>query len=270
MPLTRYKRLSSGHQSIIMDINDAKTGVKMKYAFGLTEEMLRDYDLVANRLNEVALEPLVMRFNTAYTKSYLFHLRAETADLTPREHTAIRSRVGLLIEYAVISILHEMIDRDTDSLSQATFNTTNMFADFFIRGDMGKVDLRIDVKAVQAASDEKSARFTTLVQDIDPKRDFLLVIQWEWHDDSIGDVEISYPIIENAAFVSCIRMAEERDRGRFLAGGSFDTVSGKPMTANNTEDTNFGKMARIIHSSRIGAQNLDPWVLKVQGFLSAR
>lgn len=131
-----------------------------------------NYDTITIQLNDYLLGPLLIRYNSDYATESLYHLPAEEdAEDKPEK---IRGRIGLLIEYALISILHEMVEEDTNRRCAVTFNTANMFADFFIRSDVKPV-LRVDIKAFHRESDEASARFDARVDDIDPNRDYLLV-----------------------------------------------------------------------------------------------
>jgi len=232
--------------------------------FEITEEMLGDYNQIANQLNTYALEPLINRFNGSYARENLYHLSSETQHLSKREMSAIRSRVGLLVEYAIISILHETVDQDTSGRCKVTFNTTNTFADFFIRDKPGdQIAFRIDVKAFQSASAEKSARFDTIERDIDKARDFLFVARWDWKREKLDNIEIEYPIIMDAVFVSCAQFAKERDFKRINNGGGFDS-NGLPLASTGKPDTNFGKMHRLVDETRLDSLDLDPWVRKLQ------
>lgn len=219
-------------------------------------------DSVVDQLNEDLLDPLITRYNSGYAADLLYHLPSEEdSEDNPQ---AFRGRVGLLVEYVLVTILHEMVEKDTSRSCAVTFNTANMFADFFVRDHMHTV-LRVDVKAFHTKSDEASPRFDIRMADIDPDRDYLLVVRWEW-DDDISPVQgepISYPKIQDALFVSCSRLAEERDHRQREVAGGFD-LEGNPLTRNRTQDTNFGKLNRIVSPSR--AQNLselDPYVRKL-------
>lgn len=138
-----------------------------------------DYDTITIQLNEYLLDPLITRYNSDYATEAFYHLPdEEDAEDKPEK---IRGRIGLLIEYALISILHEMVEEDTNRRCAVTFNTANMFADFFIRSNAKPV-LRVDIKAFHKESDEASARFDTRAADIDKNRDYLLIARWEWDD----------------------------------------------------------------------------------------
>lgn len=221
-----------------------------------------NYDAITAQLNEYLLDPLVIRYNSDYATESLYHLPSEEDSEDKPEK--IRGRIGLLIEYALITILHEMVEEDTNRRCAVTFNTANMFADFFIRSEANLV-LRVDVKAFHKESDEASARFDTRSTDIDAGRDYLLIVRWEW-DDTVSLMQgrqIRYPKIQDALFVSCQRLAEERDwRQRETAGG-FD-LDGRPLSKSGTLDTNFGKLNRIVSPSRArDLAALDPYVRKL-------
>lgn len=221
-----------------------------------------DYDTITIQLNEYLLDPLLTRYNSDYATDTFYHLPdEEDAEDKPEK---IRGRIGLLIEYALISILHEMVEEDTNRRCAVTFNTANMFADFFIRSNAEPV-LRVDIKAFHKESDEASARFDTRAADIDQNRDYLLIVRWEW-DDTVSLMHgkrIRYPKIQDALFVSCQRLAEERDLRQRETAGGFDH-EGRPLSKSGTLDTNFGKLNRIVSPSRSrDLSALDPYVRKL-------
>lgn len=221
-----------------------------------------DYDTITIQLNEYLLDPLLTRYNSDYATDTFYHLPdEEDAEDKPEK---IRGRIGLLIEYALISILHEMVEEDTNRRCAVTFNTANMFADFFIRSNAEPV-LRVDIKAFHKESDEASARFDTRAADIDQNRDYLLIVRWEW-DDTVSLMHgkrIRYPKIQDALFVSCQRLAEERDLRQRETAGGFDR-EGRPLSKSGTLDTNFGKLNRIVSPSRSrDLSALDPYVRKL-------
>lgn len=221
-----------------------------------------DFDTITTQLNEYLLDPLLTRYNSDYATEAFYHLPdEEDAEDKPEK---IRGRIGLLIEYALISILHEMVEEDTNRRCAVTFNTANMFADFFIRSNAKPV-LRVDIKAFHKESDEASARFDTRAADIDQNRDYLLIARWEW-DDTVALMygrRVRYPKIQDALFVSCQRLAEERDLRQRETAGGFDR-EGRPLSKSGALDTNFGKLNRIVSPSRShDLSALDPYVRKL-------
>lgn len=224
-----------------------------------------DYDTITIQLNENLLEPLLTRYNTGYATENFYHLpEEEDAEDKPE---SIRGRISLLIEYALISILHETIEKDTNRRCAVTFNTVNMFADFFIRSNAkpAKPLLRVDIKTFHKESIEASARFDTKAADIDQNRDYLLIVRWDW-DDTISVMNgkhVRYPKIQDAVFVSCQRLAEERDLRQRETAGGFDREGG-PLSNSGTRDTNFGKLNRMVSQSRSrNLSALDPYVRKL-------
>lgn len=235
---------------------------EMDSLFGINEDLLNDSDYVVEKLNANALPPLLTRYNSEYAKDNLFHLSDENIPDNPRQESAYRGRVGLLIEYAVISILHQMVSEDSQGAATVTFNTTNMFADFFIRDSAMKPAFRIDVKAFQSSSAEASPRYETPRKLIDREKDYVLVARWDWKNIVSQGHKIIVPNIERAVFVSGYQLGAERDKRQILIGGSF-SPDGKPLAASGKRDSNFGKMNRLIHSSRVGDPSLNVWVEEV-------
>ena len=222
----------------------------------------------ADRLNNQLLKPLVRRYNHEYAPEFLARLVTEeftTADT--KGVSAIRARIGLLVEYAFVDILHEMIEEDSFGASHVTFNTTNQFADFFVRDADWNIALKIDVKAFEGESAEKSPRFDIPIGQVDRERDFVLIARWGWSEIERSGKRMVIPGIEDSVIVSGYELALERDLRQKLINGSFD-ADGLPLAASGNADTNFGKLNRIIHASRLGSNDLDPYVKEMYRIVS--
>lgn len=219
--------------------------------------MHHDKDNEAQRLNEL-FEAIQTRFNSDIAPRLLGTLPTETLPNTPTSQTGFRSRISLLIEYSVITLLSEYLCVDSDGTQRVTFNIINQFADCFIRDGMTwQRNKRIDIKTTHVASDEASARYDTPIEDIDQEKDWLLYIVWDFRCRDFIGLTLRCPQILDGVFLRGITVTRERDLRQILAGGSFDK-NGKPLTNNGTKDTNFGKVRRIVHASREKSPDLDP------------
>lgn len=137
---------------------------------------------------------------------------------------------------------------------------TQQFPDFYIRGPNGEVLLRIEAKALHDESAEASARFDLPTREIQPSDDLLLYMVWALRTTPVVP-RLEYPKVLEALVVPAIDIAEERDRRQVLAGGRIDAHTGEPQAPPTwKKDTNFGKVARIVHNSRRDAPDLSPHV----------
>ncbi|WP_146362784.1 hypothetical protein [Arthrobacter yangruifuii] len=222
-------------------------------------------DAVPSVLNAL-LPGIVSKFNSEVAPKLLSRLPTETLPESPRAASSFRTRVSLLVEYSFIELLSEYLSKTSPGLN-VTFNTTNEFADFFIRNNRWDVELRVDIKTLHDLSDEASARYTALQQSINHQDDYLLYLAWQWRELDYSGVNVIIPAVIGSVFIPCIEVAQERDRHRLLSGGSFDR-KGYPLTSSGLRDTNFGKLNRLVHKQRRGASDLSPRLRQLLGLLN--
>lgn len=218
-------------------------------------------DTLTSALN-TQFEALKIRFNKEISAGLLGRPASEALPTESRAQSAFRSRVSLLLEYCVIELLAEFVDRDTQGSARVTFNILNEFADFFIRDDQWQRNLRIDVKTMHIESLEASARYDTRAEEIRADDDYLLFLTWKWEKSVLKEVELYYPTIIDGVFIRAVNVAEERDRRQILAGGSFDD-DGYALAESGNRDTNFGKIKRLVHASRRDSPDLDSGLQKL-------
>ena len=97
-----------------------------------------------------------------------------------RNLTDVRTRMGVLIEFELARISNQIsFDFEITDLFWS-YVVANRFPDLEIRRNDGNRLLRIEVKCIQARAEEKSANFSTLIKDIDPHTDFVVVCTWDW------------------------------------------------------------------------------------------
>jgi hypothetical protein len=131
----------------------------------------------------------------------------------------------------------------------------NQYPDYYVRGARAEILLRIDCKLLHDESDEYSARFRLLADDIRASDDLLLYGAWQWRTLSQGQKLVVYPHVLETLVIPAMEIATERDLRLKLTGGRFD--NGRPVVPPNfNEDTNFGKINRIVHSERRDAHGL--------------
>ena len=154
-----------------------------------------------------------------------------------------------------------------------TFAVAHEYPDFYLRDHTLTSLLRIEMKAVDAESDEQAARFGVPTLDIDNEKDLLLLIGWKWEKIFFGNKEVGeYPFIFTSLVVPAKDIVEERDRRLSIAGGKiegrqvFVPKRGKPDVFG-LDPGNYGKLWRLIHRKRRNAKDLSPAVKRFLEFL---
>lgn len=180
-----------------------------------------------------------------------------------------------MLEYAVSSAMQRELDTRYPGLFLMTFAVSHEYPDFYLRTPGRSVLLRIEMKAVDAESDEQAARFSTATQDIDPFRDVLLLVAWEWTSllSDEGDAFAEYPHIFASLVVSASAIAVERDYrlaatgGKIVLGNVF--VFSKKKNDYVPDPNNYGKFWRIIRRDRHGSSDLSAAAQRFTAFLEA-
>lgn len=221
---------------------------------------------VVDAINDLVRDATV-RYNSEVGPRALGRSPSETLPLYRKQLTAFRTRVGTVIEYTLGIIIDEMLQDDAEGLI-FSYVVVHQYPDFYVRAADRTILLRIDFKALHNESDEYSARFATSQADLSPNDDVLIYVAWEWRQIAAGSTEVVYPAVLETLCVPAIEVALERDLRLVHTGGRMDS-DGKPwVPAKNTKtgeppknpwssDTNYGKIDRIVHGSRI-RDNLTP------------
>lgn len=79
--------------------------------------------------------------------------------------------------------------------------------------------------------------------------------------------DVIYPHLLEGLFVPTIEIASERDRHHTNRGGTF-TIDGKPLLVNGNPETNFGKIDRIVDTSRLASPDLSPTIREFLTFIA--
>lgn len=112
------------------------------------------------------------------------------------------------------------------------------------------------MKAVDADSDEQSARFEVLSSLINAEEDLVVMVGWAWRNDALADgTPFEYPEIFSYVVIPAAELAQERDTSVALRGRRVDEagifVPSKKYPGELTPDPhNAGKILRIVHQSR--------------------
>jgi hypothetical protein len=173
-----------------------------------------------------------------------------------RQLSAYRTRLGTMLEYAMSSYLDAIINKVFNSNLRLTFAVAHEYPDFYMRNEDLTPSARIEMKAVDADSDEQAARFDVLSGLIQGEKDVLILIAWEWQNGTLDTgIQYEYPFIFAFIVVPAAELARERDESVRLRGGRVDPdqilVPKKGSPGELTPDKgNAGKILRLIHKSR--------------------
>ena len=136
-----------------------------------------------------------------------------------------------------------------------TFSAAHDYPDFYFRDRALSVLLRIEMKAVDADSDEQAARFSTPTARINFEEDLLLIIGWAWQELRQGRrITGEYPHIFACLVIPAGEIARERDIRLELTKGKIKGeqvyVYSRRKGGYVLDPGNYGKFWRIIHASR--------------------
>lgn len=205
------------------------------------------------------LIPLVQeRLNSPDMRRRLGLYSGEVIPTNERNLTDTRNRVSLIYEYLFAdTITEELVREGCDEF--CAYVVANRFPDLEIRNRDGKRGLRLEVKCLQATAEEKAANFSTLLKDVDPKADYLIVFLWEWAYDS---AEVNWdraPLVVDVFAFHAYSLAKMRDwywlnrpgSGQGNAFQGYDLRGAVTATAGEykEEEGNYGKLLRIWDSA---------------------
>lgn len=204
------------------------------------------------------LPTVVDGINTIFAPRQLIK-RERTREPLPtdtRQLSSYRTRLGTMLEYAMSSYIDVIINESFGSDMRLTFAVAHEYPDFYMRNTDLSPSIRIEMKAVDADSDEQSARFDVLSGLIQGEKDVLILIAWEW---KMGKLEtgpgFEHPFVFSFVVVPAAELAREREVSVALRGGRVDPtqimVPKKGSPGELTPDKgNAGKILRLIHRTR--------------------
>ena len=182
--------------------------------------------------------------------------QAEPLPTDKRQLSSYRTRLGTMLEYALSTYLDAAIEKVFGSNLRLTFAVAHEYPDFYVRNAALTRRVRIEMKAVDADSDEQAARFSILSSLIQGEKDVVLLVGWEWHEGQLSDgTAYEHPEIFSYVVVPSADLASERDQSVVLLGGQVEAdrimVPKKGGRGQLTEDKgNAGKVLRLVHQSR--------------------
>jgi len=187
-----------------------------------------------------------------------------------RQLSSYRTRMGTILEYALSTKIQAILDHRYDRKLLLTFAVAHEYPDFYLRDAELVPKLRIEMKAVDADSDEQAARFDVPTASINPSRDLILFIGWEWKDSVEPAGE--YPNIFAYIVIPAAEIAKERDKRLYAIGGNItDGAVLVPSTKKQgkmvPDPGNYGKLLRIIGKQRRGVTELSEHMRRFEAFL---
>jgi hypothetical protein len=190
-----------------------------------------------------------------------------------RQLSSYRTRIGTMLEYAISTAMSRLLRERYGDKYLLTFVSAHQYPDFFLRDSTLTLLLKIEMKAVDADSDEQAARFDAPTLWIDNQRDILLLIGWQWRDLVLqsGEVIGEYPHIFAALAVPAGEIAKERDIRLEITGGKIEGEEVYVYSRRKGEFVpdpgNYGKFWRIVHTTRRDSEDLSESMREFMLFL---
>lgn len=202
------------------------------------------------------LDAAVEAFNQLRSPRSLVRLATELIPTHPLDITAVRGRMGTLIELGLADLLNGFIQGSGFPRWRISVNYVTEYPNLYLRDENGAIRLRIETKALHDEAEEGAARFDTLTPYINQFLDVLIVVGWRWARVQERSVELVYPAIFAADALSAIELARERDTRFRMLGGVF-RAGGRPYVHAKrrgrpfvSDPGNYGKLNRIVHPTR--------------------
>lgn len=223
-----------------------------------------NHELLSQFLNDVIAKGAVEKVNRSFAYKHLAKLSRDDEPLPTdtRQLSSYRTRLGTMLEYALSTEMQSMFEESYKDEFNLTFAVAHEYPDFYLRDKHLQKVLKIEMKAVDADSDEQAARFDVLKSEIDQYRDYIFFIGWEWKEEQLSSGELwEHPHIFTQIMLSAYEIAEERDRRLFDVGGKIENdevlVPSTKYPGTFVKDPgNYGKFWRIVQRSRRDAEDL--------------
>ena len=232
-----------------------------------------DIEEISKYFNDL-LAKAIQRVNADFSPQRLSKRprQAEPLPTNKRQLSSYRTRIGTMLEYALSTEMNAIIKERYGDKYLLTFATAHEYPDFYFRDDTLTALLRIEMKAVDAESDEQAARFSTPTKLIDADKDMLLLIGWEWTDLEQDEKIIGeFPHIFAGVILSAGEIATERDVRLEITKGKIEgekvLVYSEKKRDFVPDPGNYGKLWRIIHRTRLNAEDLSDTIRQFKHFL---
>ena len=219
-------------------------------------QLLSRYDdaprALVDAFNDDILPSAVDALNRTVSVRQISKLVTERLPQNERNLTDARTRLGVLLEYALATVINAEWQQKLGGEYALAFVVANRYPDLVSRDRSHRPGVRIEVKAIEAVSEEKSANLDVLMRDTRNAGDILCVLVWEWRVVKEGDVVIEYPHIYKAFAFAARTIAKIRDTAwlRDMSRAKFKGIDvGGPVVGSQDgvkeEEHNMGKLLRI-------------------------
>ena len=232
-----------------------------------------DIEEISKYFNEL-LDEAIQRVNADFSPQRLSKRprQIEPLPTDKRQLSSYRTRIGTMLEYALSTEMDAIIKERYGNKYLLTFATAHEYPDFYFRDDTLTSLLRIEMKAVDAESDEQAARFSTPTILIEADKDMLLLIGWQWRDlEQDGEMIGEFPYIFAGVILSAGEIAAERDVRLKITRGKIEgekvLVYSEKKGDFVPDPGNYGKLWRIIHRTRLNVEDPSDTVRQFKHFL---
>lgn len=214
--------------------------------------MPESFEALLDRLQTDVLEQCLDGINSR-AERWLRRPQGERLPSNQRNLTDARTRIGALLEYFLFEVLGEHpLDAWCDRAGRFwTYVSHNAYPDFCLRDANGEPVLRFEVKCLQTVSEEPSANFDALVQEVRQDCDVVACLIWEW--ESTEEAGWLYPHVERAYVFDAHALARLRDlawldspaEGRPKLIDFDQVLVWAKSKGYKVEERNLGKLTRI-------------------------
>ncbi|MDE1874852.1 MAG: hypothetical protein KGH68_02200 [Patescibacteria group bacterium] len=236
-----------------------------------TEKKIFDLSSYFSDLVKLATEELNSNF--AVRQLSKLPRSIELLPTDPRQLSSYRTRIGTMLEYAMCTSINKILEKRYGDELFLTFVSAHQYPDFHLRNKKREILARIEMKAIDAESDEQAARFDVSTHLINPEKDLLLIIGWSWQDitGKKGEKIAESPRIFASLVIPAGELAKERDERLKITGGKIEKgevfVYSKKSNKFVPDPGNYGKFWRIIHRSRLTQAKPSSTVTAFMAFL---
>lgn len=210
---------------------------------------------IAQWLRTEYFPEIVSHFNHESSRKRFGLYQNEQIPANERNLTDVRTRMGVLIEFELARISNDFLSTMGINDIFWSYVVANRFPDLEVRKNNGDRLLRLEVKCLQCIAEEKSANFDTLIKDIDPKTDYVVVCLWDWNTtpseiyswDSVPQIYKVY--VFHAYSLAKLRDSYWLNKPPKNIGGYQGFDVRYAVTCSNgfysKEQGNYGKLTRI-------------------------
>lgn len=219
------------------------------------------------------LPGIVERLRSVDSRKRLGLYNDERVPENERNLTDVRNRVSLILEYEFARQSNELLHEDGIDDVFLSYVVANRFPDLEFRGPGGECGIRVEMKCIQSIAEEPAANFSTLVKDIDPNRDFVVVLLWEWDEEESPFSWDRAPLVLDGYAFHASSLAAIRDQFWLGSPGpgwqpsdgyqGFDireAITYSRTKGYKQEENNYGKLLRLWRSGATPGARWDPLV----------